>query len=134
MIPKYQKDSYVPTRLDEQCYNPDVRYYMISATEWSDTGAPRWVRSPWHTSNAMREIAVSYFMRPTNYTNIEIFSEDTLDERVYLKTKTGEFVEVTLRQMLFDRQYLCYTAAQVRKTPGYKFDWRSINEDTQVTA
>jgi len=132
MIPKFQKDSYVPTQNDEQFYNPDIPYYMISATEWSDEGSPRHVRSPWHTSSGIRNLALSYFAQPQNYSNIEIFREDTLDERVYVKAMNGGFFEVTLRQFFFDRQYLCFMASDVRANPGSRFSWRKSSENSQI--
>lgn len=102
---------------DKSVDDTTKNYYMMSYTLYED-GIPRWVRAPFRSQeDVMRTIQkLKTLDSRYSYENLEILNEETLDESVYVKTGSGEFVQVPLRMFLFDWVYQM-NADQMRKSP-----------------
>jgi len=66
-------------------------------------GRPHWTRNPFMTKEQV--IRWVKGMDANQYSNIEIFNEETLKMEFYLKDKNDEFFKCNLREYLFGNQY-----------------------------
>ena len=116
--------------LDIGVYNPKVTYSMVSMGRNEN---PAWLRSPFVTKWELQGILRHYVENYSDYSDLEIFKEETLDITGKFECTDGVKREMTLREYLFGHMYQ-NSAECVRKTPsflgGFKpnFDKRSLKD------
>ena len=100
------------TAEDSVNYNPEKKYYFLSVFDNENVS---WIRMPFMTRREIvasldEMIGAKYIDEETGgtalrYVDIEIFSEDTLNDKSKYLCKDGEYHELTLREAIFDGRY-----------------------------
>ena len=85
-------------------FEADETYYFLSVVVLKPD--IRWIREPFMTKQEIDNfIKYIYLANPSSYSNLEIFDESTLREKISLKNTKNEIVEVDLRLFMFDERY-----------------------------
>ena len=87
---------------DRVTYNPDVVYSMVSMVK-NDSYSH--IRCPYNTKMELQETLRGYVENFTDYSNLEIFTEETLNIKGKFMCEDEEERELTLRQYLFGDLY-----------------------------
>ena len=111
-IDEFNKDAYF--------YNPEVTYYFMS---WTSESECRWVRSPWLTAEELNGRLEELNSDPDDYKNLCIMTEDLLDAKIYVKDEKNEFIESSLRSLIYGTRY-DVPSIKIRNEPGREFGWK----------
>ena len=87
---------------DRVTYNPKCEYSMVSMMK-NDSSSH--IRCPYNTKMELQETLRGYVENFTDYSNLEIFTEETLNIKGKFMCEDGEERELTLRQYLFGNMY-----------------------------
>lgn len=89
---------------DHLKYQPNVEYFFLSHHS-SKKDYIKWTRIPYRTQLEILPYLKNYAENFTDYHNLEIFSEKTLDIKGKFMCEDGKEREMTLREVLFDSRY-----------------------------
>lgn len=108
---------------DRFFYNPKVQYYFLSVQRVCPT--PAWIRRPFLTKEELNEFFFAeYLLDPSAYTDLEIFNETLLREKIHVSSQQGELIEIDIRSWIFDDRYSSQSAhyqSQVTGGAGFRY-------------
>jgi hypothetical protein len=80
--------------------DPNETYYSLSFKLEREC---KWIHSPRLTQSSLYGMLnLITFMQDFNITDIRVMPEKLLDEHIFVKTKSGEFKEISLRTFIID--------------------------------
>jgi hypothetical protein len=97
------------TKVDKFQKELESARFMLSA---SDNSKVAWIRRPFINHEELNKFLQDSIEQFPRYTNIEIYNEETLDEHIKVESKSGEWIELTLRDFLFGKRYQSYAEHQ----------------------